>query len=137
MQIQPYLFFNGDCEQALAFYHRTLGGVILHLMRVSDAPGDLQCPISDPHKILHAELKLGDSVLMMSDGNADQPAAPSRSFALSIPAPSLTQGEKWFNALAEGGQVTVPFGETFWAAGFGMLTDKFGIPWMINVEHPQ
>ncbi|MBW7982032.1 VOC family protein [Enterobacillus tribolii] len=133
MQIQPYIFFYGNCEEALNFYHTALGGEIIQLMRVSEAPENAQCPMTDPDKILHAAIRLGSSILMMSDG-LSAPPPPVATYSLSLIAPTVTQGETWFRQLSEGGDVTMPFGKTFWSPGFGMLADKFGIRWMVNTE---
>lgn len=133
MQIQPYLFFNGNCEEALTFYCKILDGEVTQLMRVRDAPENAQCPVTDPEKILHSAIRLGDSLVMMSDGLTAPPPTVAV-YALNIIAPSAGQGEIWFRGLSDGGEVTMPFGKTFWAAGFGMLTDRFGIRWMINAE---
>jgi len=132
--IQPYLFFEGRCEEAIEFYRKALGAQVEMLMRFKDAPAGEGPPGPKPpaEKIMHASLKVGDAVVMASDGMCNN--KPSFSgFSLSVPAASVAQGEKLMKALSEGGQVTMPFGKTFWSPGFGMVSDRFGVSWMVNV----
>ncbi|MGH8354319.1 MAG: VOC family protein [Pseudomonas sp.] len=133
MRIEPYLFFNGRCEEALAFYQTALGANVDFMMRFKDAPEDERGAPEWQDKVMHACLRLGDSQLMASDGMGPQ-VTPFSGFSLSIGADSVEQAERLFAALAEGGQVSMPLQQTFWAQAFGMLTDRFGVAWMINSE---
>jgi len=137
MEIQPYLFFNGRCEEAVGFYRSALGAQELMKMRFKDAPpsDDYQSAPEHADKIMHAALAIGRTHLLMSDGQCDQDKVTHSGFSLSVTADDVASGEKYFNALAQGGQVTMPFQKTFWTDGFGMLVDKFGVPWMVNVQH--
>ena len=137
MEIQPYLFFNGRCEEAIGFYRSALGAQELMKMRFKDAPPSDNYQTAPEHadKIMHAALAIGHTHLLMSDGQCDQEAVTHSGFSLSVTADDVASGEKYFNALAQGGQVTMPFQKTFWTDGFGMLVDKFGVPWMVNVQH--
>lgn len=135
MLLQPYLNFNGDCEAAFNFYAEVLGGRIETMMKNSDSPDAAQTPAGWQDKILHAYLTVGDAVLMASDappGMYSRPQGVYVSIGLSDPA----EAERIYNALAEGGTVQMPLEETFWAARFAMLIDRFGTPWMINCEKP-
>lgn len=134
MRIEPYLFFNGRCEEALSFYQAALGATIGMMMRFKDSPEPEACPAQPgwENKIMHANLLIGDSNLMASDGMGNE--APISGISLSIAADSVEQAERLFAALAEGGQVSMPLQKTFWAQAFGMLTDRFGVAWMINCE---
>ncbi len=138
MPIQPYLFFEGCCEAALGFYRETLGAEIEMMMRFSESPdppppGMLPPGMED--KIMHAEFRIGDSVLMASDGQCN--GKPGfQGFSLSLACADAAEGTRRFKALAEGGQVTMPLGPTFWSPCFGMLVDRYGIGWMINVAPP-
>lgn len=137
MQIQPYLFFDGRCEEAIAFYRDALGAQELMKMRFKDAPPSdgYQVSPESADKIMHAALAIGSTHLLMSDGQDSQGKTAHSGFSLSVSASDAASGEKYFNALAQGGQVTMPFQKTFWTEGFGMLVDKFGVPWMVNVQH--
>jgi PhnB protein len=139
MQIQPYIFLGGRCEEALQFYSDKLGAKIQFMMRFKEAPPDPNHPVAPgmEDKIMHATLQIGDSILMMSDGNIAEEPKRHSGFSLSIPVETAAEGEKLFDALAEGGQIAMPYQKTFWTEGFGMLTDKFGIPWMVNVAHAE
>ena len=132
--LQPYLFFNGRCAEALAFYKIALDAEIAMQMRFGDAP-DQPPPGSVPegweNKIMHAQFRVGGSCVMASDGC--EPGVEFKGFSLSIAVTSEADADKYFNALADGGNVTMPLGKTFWSPRFGMLTDRFGIGWMINV----
>ncbi|MEB6337862.1 VOC family protein [Serratia rhizosphaerae] len=139
MQIQPYLFFNGNCEQAINFYVEQLGAKLEMLMRYKDLPAEAKqddMPEVNPEAVMHAHLLIGDGALMASDGcpQEDGDNSAHRGYSLSLNPSSVEQGKEIFNKLAQGGTVTMPFQPTFWAKGFGMLTDQFGVNWMINVE---
>lgn len=135
MHIEPYLHFNGRCEEAIEFYQRALGARVLMLMRNKDspepaAPGEL--PPGSENKVLHASLRIGKSTLMASDGDcAGQPEF--RGFSLSIATDTVAEAERMFNALAEGGCVQLPLTQTFWSPKFGMVADRFGFRWMVSV----
>ena len=131
MQITPYLVFNGQCEAAFKHYEQVLGGHITALMRFGDSPGCEDMPADMKDQVIHVHMTVGEQSLMGSDSPPEQyEAAGGLSVALNID--DRDEGERVFNALAEGGTVRMPFGETFWAHGFGMCVDRFGTPWMVN-----
>jgi len=135
MQLNPYLNFNGNCEEAFKFYEKTLGGKIVMMMPHEGTPAEAHVPAEWRKKIMHARMMLGDTPLMGSDappGNYDAPKGMSVSFSVEKPA----DADRIFAALSENGTVRMPIQETFWAQRFGMVTDRFGIPWMINCEKP-
>jgi len=133
MQLNPYLFFNGQCEAAFKFYAQVLGGKIDGMLTHAGTPAEQQVPAEWRDKIMHARLIVGDQVLMASDAPPDHYEKPT-GFSVSIQIKDKAEAEHIFKALAEGGKVQMPFGQTFWAAGFGMCVDRFGIPWMVNCE---
>ena len=133
MQINPYLFFNGQCEAAFKFYAECLGGKIDAMMTHAGTPAEEHVPAEWRNKIIHARLTVGDGVLMASDAPPDHYKKP-QGFSVSIQIKDKAEAERIFNALAENGVVTMPFEKTFWAAGFGMCVDRFGIPWMVNCD---
>lgn len=135
MRVEPYLFFNGCCEEALAFYRNALGAEVTMLMKYKDSPeppppGMLRPGFED--KVMHASLRIGDSTLMAADDCMGNPVF--QGFSLSISASDTDTAEAMFAALAEGGQVRMPLSETFFASRFGMVADRFGVGWMIIVE---
>ena len=137
MLIQPYLFFEGRCEEALEFYGRALGAKVTMLMRNKDAPeapppGML--PPGSDNKVMHASFSVGESTLMASDGRCSgQPGFQGQS--LSITVGSEAEAERVFGALADGGQVQMPLAKTFFSPRFGMVADRFGVSWMVVVMH--
>jgi PhnB protein len=134
MKIDPYLNFNGQCEEAFRFYERVLGGRIETMMTHENTPIAGEVPPGWEGKILHARLIVGDQVLMGSDSPPEYYARPQGLYvSLNVDAPA--DAERIFRALADRGTVTMPLEKTFWAARFGMLVDRFGTPWMINCEH--
>lgn len=142
MHVQPYLFFSGRLEEALAFYEKAIGAKTLFKMRFSDAPPEQQAqqkaddcePVPGwGEKIMHASFSIGDSVLMGSDGMGKE-SHEFKGFNLSISVKTNEEGERVLKALAEGGKINMPFQKTFWTAGFGMAQDKFGMGWMVSVE---
>jgi PhnB protein len=135
MQVQPYLSFEGRCEEALEFYKKALGAQVDFLQRFKEAPPEA-CPAGMPagDKVMHASARIGDSVVFFSDGMCSGKPA-FNGIALSVAVPDVAEGEKRMKALAEGGKVTVPFAKTFWTEGFGMVADRFGVQWMVNVAH--
>ena len=133
MQLNPYLNFNGQCEQAFKFYEAVLGGKITFSMTWGEMPGADQFP-EDAHKlIMHASLSVGDQVVMGADSPPGRYQQP-KGMNVSIHVKDVSEGERIFKALSENGNVTMPFEKTFWSPGFGMCVDRFGIPWMVNCE---
>lgn len=132
--IQPYLMFGGRCEEALEFYRNALGAQVDMLMRFSESPDPTPPGMLPPgfeNKVMHASFRIGDNVLMASDGC--EVGAQFKGFSLSIAVATEAEADHFFNALSDGGQVQMPLTKTFWSPRFGMLTDRFGIAWMINV----
>lgn len=133
MQVNPYLIFNGDCAEAFKFYEQTLGAKIEALMRFAGSPAAEHVPPEFGDKVLHATMKVDGNVIMASDAPPGQYSKP-QGISVSLSLNDRDKGERIFNALAEGGTVQMAFEKTFWASGFGMCVDRFGIPWMVNVE---
>jgi PhnB protein len=137
MEVQPYLFFNGRCEEAINFYRKALGAEVITLMRFKDSPQPAEpgmVPPGSENKVMHASLRIGETTLMASDGQCTgQPEF--KGFSLSITAPDDAEAERLFAALADGGQVQMPLAKTFWTSRFGMVADRFGVSWMITVAH--
>jgi PhnB protein len=129
--LNAYLLFDGTCADAMRFYERLLGGK-LDLMTVAQSPAAGKTPPGTADKILHARLTIDGGTLMASDWMADEPYHGMHGFALSLVYPTAADAKRVFDALAQGGRVTMPFGKTFWAEAFGGLVDRFGTPWMIN-----
>jgi PhnB protein len=133
MQLNPYLVFNGQCEAAFKFYEKSLGGKIEFMMSHADSPMSQQVPAEWRSKIMHARMTVGDAVLMGSDGPPGRYQEPA-GFSLSVGVKEPAEAERIFNELAESGKVQMPLQKTFWAVRFGMVVDRFGIPWMVNCE---
>jgi len=134
MSVQPYLFFGGRCEEALEFYRNALGAEIVMLSRFKDAPDPGMSQPATAEKIMHASFRVGETLLMASDGRCE--GEPQfEGFSLSIVVPDEGVAERAFNALAEGGKVEMPLAQTLWTPKFGMLEDRFGVGWMISVQH--
>ena len=133
MQIHPYLLFKGDCEQAFQYYEKALGGKIEAMIRHEGTPAEAHVSSEWRRKIMHARLAVGDQALMGSDAPLERFERP-QGFSVSLQVKSPAEAERVFNSLAEGGTVRMPLQQTFWSARFGMLVDRFGIPWMINCE---
>jgi PhnB protein len=132
MQVQPYLFFDGRCDEALEFYKKTIGADVKMVMRWKDSPDKNMCTPGNADKVMHAQFQVGETTIMTSDGrNTGRPKFDG--FALSIAAKDEAEADKMFAALGDGGQVTMPLGKTFFSPRFGMLADKFGVHWMILV----
>ena len=130
MNVEAYLFFEGRTEEALEFYKQKLGAKVDAVIRYKENPEPKYNPPDSDDKVMHALFQIGDTKVMASDGKCvGQPSF--RGFALTINAASPAEAEKRFNALAEGGQVQMPLGETFFAESFGMVADRFGMSWMI------
>jgi PhnB protein len=137
MQVNPYLMFAGQCEEAFTFYAKCLGGKIEAMLAHEGTPAEQGVPPDWRKKILHARLNLGDgAVLMASDSPPGRQSKP-QGFCVSIQVKQAAEAERIFHALAENGTITMPIGETFFAVRFGMLVDRFGIPWMVNCPRPQ
>ena len=133
MQVTPYLNFNGDCAAAFRFYEQTLGGTLEVLQTHGESPMAADTPPDWRDRILHARLAVDDTVLMGSDSPPEHYRPPA-GFAVSLQLDRPEEAERVFAALAEDGTVQMPIGETFWASRFGMLVDRFGIPWMVNCD---
>ena len=131
MKINPYLFYDSNCEAALKFYEKTLGAKIEMLMRNEDAPESMPAPPERKKQIMHARISIDGEVLMASDAPPDHFHKP-QGFAVSLTFNDPSEAERKFKALSEGGNVGMPFGKTFFSKGFGMCIDQFGIPWMVN-----
>lgn len=130
MYIQPYLFFDGHCEEAIGFYQSAIGAEIEMLMRFKESPDPASCPPGGEEKVMHASIRIGDSVVMMSDGMCSgQPKF--QGISLSLTAADVVEAERLFAALENGGQVQMPLSETFFSPRFGMVADRFGVSWMI------
>ena len=132
-QVNAYLNFDGNCAEAMRFYERTLGGKLEVMMTHGESPMAAQTPPGSADRIMHARLAAGGQILLMaSDSMVGQPYSGMKGFCLSLVYPTAAEGRKMFDALADGGRVTMPYEKTFWAEGFGMLVDRFGTPWMVN-----
>jgi PhnB protein len=132
--VQPYLFFNGRCEEALEFYQSALGARREMLMRYKEspvAPPPGMVPPGWEDKVMHTSFRVGSTTIMASDGC--EPGTGFRGFSLSLSLPTEAAAQRCFAALAEGGKVTMPLGKTFWSPCFGMVTDRFGLGWMVTV----
>lgn len=132
--IQPYLFFGGRCEEALEFYRTAIGAQVDFLMRYQESPEPTPPGMLAPgfeNKVMHSTFRIGGSTLMGSDGCGEAPNF--QGFSLSLAVPTEAEANRAFAALADGGQVKMPLTKTFWSPCFGMLTDRFGLGWMISV----
>jgi PhnB protein len=133
MQVQPYLNFDGRCEEAVEFYRRALGAEVTALMRFKDSPQPCESGMAPPgDKVMHASFRIGDSTLMASDGYCG--GRPSfQGISLSLTLPNDATAQRVFASLAEGGKVEMPLSKTFFASQFGVVADRFGVSWMIYV----
>jgi PhnB protein len=134
MQVQPYLFFDGRCEEALEFYRKTLGAEVKMMMRFKESPEPAAaaagCGPASGESIMHACFQIGDTEVMASDGMAA--GKPEfKGFSLSLTAPTDAEAQRLFKALGDGGQVQMPMAKTFFASSFGMVADRFGVSWMV------
>ena len=135
MELQPYLFFDGRCEEAVNFYQRALGAEVQMMMRIKDSPEPPQPGVHPPgseNKILHTSFRVGDTVVMASDGRCEGKPV-FKGFALALQAPTEAEANRLFKALADGGQVQMPLTKTFFSSGFGMVADRFGVSWMVMI----
>ena len=133
MKVQAYITFGGQCEEALEFYKKSVGAEVSGLMRWKESPeADMKGPPGWEDKVMNAAFRIGETQLMADDGMGDT-TAEFRGMTLAIEVADDAEAERVFRALGEGGNVTMPIMKTFWTSSFGMLTDKFGVPWMVNV----
>jgi len=130
--LDSYLIFNGNCAEAMRFYESTLGGKIEVSMTYGQGPEPEKCPAAQKDKIMHVTMVIDGRRLMASDAPASDPGKGMSGFALSLNYPTPDEARRTFDALSEGGTTVMPFGKTFWAEGFGMVTDRFGTPWMVG-----
>jgi PhnB protein len=135
MRVEPYLFFEGRCEEAIEFYRKALGAEVTALIRYKESPEPPppgMIPPGSENKVMHSNLRIGETMVMASDGNCQ--GKPSfQGFSLSVTAPNEAEAKRMFAALADGGQVQMPLGKTFFSPCFGMVADRFGVSWMIIV----
>ena len=136
MQVSPYLSFNGQCEAAFTLYERCLGAALGPIFRYGGSPMADQVPPDWQDKIMHGSVTIAGQVLMGGDVTPDRYEDP-KGFNLSIQIGDTSEAERIFDALSEDGTIVMPLEKTFWAARFGMVVDRFGIPWLINCEEPQ
>ena len=131
MQLNPYPFYNDNCEAAFKFYEKVLGAKIEVLMRNEEGPAEMQTAAERKKKIMHGRISIDGQILMASDSPPEHFHKP-QGFSVSLTIKDPTEAERRFKALAEGGSINMPFGKTFFSKGFGMCVDQFGIPWMVN-----
>jgi PhnB protein len=132
MKMQPYVFFDGRCDEAIEFYKKAIGAEVVMLMRWKDSPDKSMATPTNADKVMHSSIKIGETTMMASDGrNSGHPEF--KGFSLSLIAANPAEAEKLFKALGEGGQVQMPLSKTFFSPSFGMVADKFGVSWMIVV----
>lgn len=132
MQVQPYLMFDGRCEEAAEFYKKALGAEIVMLMRFKQAPERTMCPPGAEEKIMHLRMRIGQSTVLASDGRC-QGQPTFQGFSLTITVPDEAEADRLFGSLADGGQIQMPLTKTFFSPRFGMVADRFGVCWMIYV----
>jgi PhnB protein len=135
-QLNPYLTFDGNAREAMEFYKTCFGGE-LAIMTFADSPMKAQAPPGAENRVMHARLSKGPIVLMASDALPGMPFQQGNNFQLAISCEAPEESDRLFTALSAGGKVVMPLQETFWAERFGMLTDKFGVSWMLDLEKPQ
>lgn len=130
--VEPYLFFEGCCEEAIEFYRRTAGAEVIALMHYKESPDPEMCPSGAGEKVMHASFRIGNTNVMASDGRCS--GKPNfQGFALSVAVSTEDEADRLFSALSEGGEVVMPIGKTFFSPRFGMLSDRFGVIWMVIV----
>ena len=136
MKVESLISFGGRCEEALEFYKKAVGAEVTALMRWKESPDTaMKPPVGFEEKIMHANFRIGETQLMADDGMGDE-AAEFKGMTLAIEAADDAEAKRVFTALGEGGDVSMPLTKTFWTSSFGMLTDKFGVPWVVNVTAP-
>ena len=133
MKVEPYLFFYGRCDEAINFYKKALHAEVTAVMRFKEGPDQSGLPSGWGEKVMHAAFKVGDTTVMASDGHTGEAKLNFQGFALTIQVTSEAEAERFFKALSEGGQVRQPLSKTFFSPKFGMVTDRFGILWMVIV----
>jgi PhnB protein len=133
MQVQPYLNFNGRCEEALAFYGKALGAKIERVMHFKDSPDPSMVSPGSENKVMHSSFRVGDATVMASDGRC-QGETNFQGISLTLTVPDEAEAEQRFTALSDGGQVQMPLTKTFFSPSFGMVADRFGVTWMVLVE---
>ena len=134
MKVQAYITFGGRCEEALEFYKKSIGAEVTGLLRWKESPDkDMKPPPGYEEKIMNAAFRIGETELMADDGMGEK-TAEFRGMTLAIEVADDAEAKRVFTALGEGGSVQMPLMKTFWTSSFGMLIDKFGVPWMVNVE---
>ena len=136
MELEPYLFFSGNCEEALNFYKGIFGGEITSISRWKDAPADMGMPAEHGERVMHANFKSPTMRFMASDSRPTTQYGEGR-ISLSLGTSDLAEAQRVWDALSKGANVEMPMEDTFWGAKFGMLTDKYGIDWMINCQTEQ
>ena len=136
MAFHPYLNFGGNCREAFTRYQEIFGGE-LDLMPMADMPSDEAVPAGQADLIMHAALRLGDEILMASDDPTTDDFGPVQGMYVNYSVADVDEASRVFDALSEGGEVTMPASETFWSPMFGMCVDRFGTPWMVNAEGPE
>ena len=134
MKVQAYITFCGRCEEALAFYKKRIGAEVTGLMRWKESPDkNMKGPPGWEEKVMNAAFRIGETELMADDGMGNETRPEFKGMTLAIEVADEAEAKRVFTALSEGGVVTMPLAKTFWTSSFGMLTDKFGVPWMVNV----
>src|SRR5262245_18819421 len=141
MEVQSYLIFNGRCEEAINFYKKSLGAKVEMMMRFKENPDKekmgAECvPPGGDEKVMHSSFKIGETVVMHSDGMSYDHKPEFKGFSLTVTAKDEAEADKLFNALSDGGKVNMPLGKTFFSPRFGMVADKFGVGWMVIVPQP-
>lgn len=131
-QLDTYIFFDGNCAEAMRFYERVLGGKMEVMMTHAESPVAGQVDPEMADRIMHARLDIGGRKLMASDTMVGHPNGGAKGFSLSVSYPTEAEAKRIFEALSDGGRITMPMQATFWAKAFGMAVDKFGIGWMVN-----
>ena len=137
MKVQAYISFSGRCEEALEFYKKSIGAEVTGLLRWKECPDTgMKPPPGFEEKIMNAAFRIGETQLMADDGMGEK-TAEFKGMTLVIEVADDAEAKRVFTALGQGGNVTMPLMKTFWTSSFGMLTDKFGVPWMVNVAAPE
>ena len=134
MKVQPYLVFNGRCEEALEFYKRALGAEVSTLMRFKESPDQSMVAKGTEDKVMHCEFRIGTATILASDGECNSKGQAIGGFSLAITAADPAEAERVFNRLGDNGTVNMPLTKTFFAERFGIVADKFGVPWMVVTE---
>lgn len=135
MAFHPYLFFSGNCREAFTRYQEIFGGDLV-LLPMSDMPSDQPVAADQAHLIMHAALTFGDNILMASDDPTGD-GGPVKGMSVNYSVADVAEARRVFEALTDGGEITMPIAETFWSPQFGMCVDRFGTPWMVNAEAPE